>query len=288
MNGQRLGFVLAGGAGALVAAYFLLFTDARRPGPPPQRLEARPVGLLPPALPAAQSLAQAGADRQPPLDVASAIAITAATNDVSALARQVQSAISSPQLGDAGKAAQAIQGCLTRERSQGALQQFADKHPEKLRGDMLARMMEADAAMLRQCQALDAHSRAQLIPLLRQSVAEGDQGAPIRLVVALGKGFDAAAEPAAVDGTRRDAQACHRRTLESLRMMARVIPGLATASEAAAYAKVLHSFPVKANARSSNNKFEEFLDSVKLPFGPTGTVDADEVERLYNLIKARC
>lgn len=102
---------------------------------------------------------------------------------------------------------------------------------------MQARLIEADAAMLRQCQALDAHSRAQLIPLLRQSVAEGDQGAAIRLVTALGKGFDAAAEAVAVDGVRRDAQACHRHTLEILHMLAMVMPGLVTASEAAAYSK---------------------------------------------------
>lgn len=234
MKSRGLWLALAAGAGTVGAAYFFFRADAPRPEPPP-RLEAKPNEPLPPPLPPV--LMQTGADRQLPVTVAGAVTPTVATNDVSALARQVQWAISSPQPGEAGKAAQAIQRCLTRERSQASLQRFAEQNPGKLRGDMQARLIEADAAMLRQCQALDAHSRAQLIPLLRQSVAEGDQGAAIRLVTALGKGFDAAAEAVAVDGVRRDAQACHRHTLEILHMLAMVMPGLVTASEAAAYSK---------------------------------------------------
>jgi hypothetical protein len=147
--------------------------------------------------------------------------------------------------------------------------------------------MEAPA-----CQAVDATSRAQLLPLLRRSLAEGDKGAAAALMSALGSNLDLAAEPNLVPALRRDAWACDRLSQSQLALLARRYPQLLTPNEVGVLREWERASGVRLVASmqkaASGPLPEAVLSSLMERFKPPPEADPAEVARLSAEIQSRC
>jgi hypothetical protein len=128
--------------------------------------------------------------------------------DVSSFQRDIQQAMASLQRGRAADAARHIETCRSMDRlgagMWAALEAGRARMPVAAYTDAVAQVQQIQVA----CQAVDTASRAQLAPLLRRSLGEGDRGAAAALVVALGPDFQPAVEPEVIVSLRQDAQAC--------------------------------------------------------------------------------
>lgn len=153
--------------------------------------------------------------------------------DISRRQRDIQLAVGSNQRGKAGEAAMHIQTCLMAERRAEYERQRMAKTADQYW--ILAPAIRVERArhdeLLASCQAVDAASRAQLVPLLRRSLAEGDKSAAAGLVQALGKNFNLADEPAVLPALRRDAWDCDSSSQRVLISLAYREPQLLTANE---------------------------------------------------------
>jgi len=213
--------------------------------------------------------------------------------DVSRLQRDIQLAISSDQRGKAGEAARHIQRCLASERDperqRKSREEFAQKFSEPVAGAMRTIQHQLDAS----CQAVDAASRAQLVPLLRRSLAEGDKGAAAGLVQALEKDFDQAKELGVVLALRRDAWDCDRNSQRVLSSLVRRDPRLLTPNEMGAlrdqeriqFSRHMDALLSKA---AGDPKRRAAIEGMLATFKPPPEADPAEVARISADIQRRC
>ena len=213
--------------------------------------------------------------------------------DVSRMQPDIQLAISSDQRGKAGEAARHIQMCLTLERD-----------PERARQrmeDLLRRLPEAAASAVRashqelvaSCQAVDAASREQLVPLLRRSLDEGDKGAAAGLVQALGKDFNLADEPGVIPALRRDAWDCDLSSQNELSRLVRGNPQLLTPNEIGALrdqGRIQFSKSLEALLRKAEGdpKRQSAIEGMLATYKPPPEADPAEVARISAEIQSRC
>lgn len=177
---------------------------------PPQAspvLRPVPVAEARPGEPSPVPAAVAAPASRPPAPVSAAL-VHRTPLDASSFQRDIQQALANPQRGKAGAAARHIETCQGLDRLGAGMRSYLDARQRQTPSadyvEALAQIAEGQAA----CQAVDAASRAQLVPLLRRSLAEGEAGAAASLVVALGRGFKADAEPEVMAALTRDAAAC--------------------------------------------------------------------------------
>jgi hypothetical protein len=160
---------------------------------------------------------------------------------------------------------------------------------EPVAGAMRTIQHQLDAS----CQAVDASSRAQLVPLLRRSLAEGDKGAAASLVQALGKDFKAADEPAVIPALRRDAWDCDRMSQVALSSLVRRDPQLLTPNEIGAlrdqqriqFSRSLEALQQKAEG---DPKRQAAIEGILATFKPPPEADAAEVARMSAEMQSRC
>lgn len=243
-----------------------------------------------------------------PVDEASAVTATASVPtmampasavlrrppvDVSRMQRDIQLAISSDQRGEAGEAARHIQRCLALERNPERARQSTEdllrRMPESVAGVMRARHQELVAS----CQAVDAASREQLVPLLRRSLAEGDKGAAAGLVHALGKNFDLVDEPAVLPALRRDAWDCDRISQSVLSSLARRDPQLLTPNEIGALRdqqriQLGKSLEAALRKVEGDPKRRAALELMMASFQPPPEANPAEIARMSAEIQSRC
>lgn len=213
--------------------------------------------------------------------------------DVSRRQRDIQIALSSDQRGKAGEAAKHIQDCLMAERNAEQRRQQMAARQQQL-PEPLARAFRAQHdELLASCQAVDAASRAQLVPLLRRSLAEGDKGAAAGLVQALGKDFKLADEPGVVPALRRDAWDCDRLSQSTLSGLARRDPQLLTPDEVGALRDLQRlwiSRGLEAVRRQAEGdpKRQAAIDGMLATLKPPPEANLAEVARISADIQSRC
>jgi hypothetical protein len=267
---------------------------APQQAPTPVPAPAPPVVSVAPAEPAPPPVAVAAAS--PPGVASAAIPASAVLRvppmDVSRLQRDIQLAISSDQPGKAGEAARHIQRCLALERDperqRKSREAFARNLSEPVASAMRTIQHQMDAA----CQAVDAASRAQLVPLLRRSLAEGDKGAAAGLVQALGKSFNLADEPDVVPALRRDAWDCDRSSQLVLSSLVRRDPQLLTPNEIGA----LRDQQLRWSGRGletairaeGDPRRKAILEQLLASYQPPPEADPAEVARVTADIQSRC
>lgn len=210
--------------------------------------------------------------------------------DVSRRQREIQIALSSDQRGSAGTAARHIQVCQSLEQ----LRDWNEANRQR-RGEAAYRLTLTHLAEdLPACQAVDAASRAQLEPLLRRSLAEGDKGAAASLVTLLRDGFDPAAEPDVVAGLRRDAWLCDGAAISWLATLVRRHPQLLTPNEVGALREkergwvALAAEATRKSGTELDAKEQAELDRVMDSLKPPPGADAAEVARLAADIQSHC
>jgi len=259
--------------------------DERVPALPPPAQAA----LAPPEPgPASAPLPELSAAADAPASEPARAAFLKPPPDVMRLQRDIQFAISSNEPGKAGKAAQLIRRCQTLDQTRERLKAGGLKLDDITKTRLTALLdMEAPA-----CQAVDAASRAQLVPLLRRSLAEGDKGAAASLMSELGSNLDLVAEPDLVPALRRDAWACDRLSQIKLAQLARRYPQLLTPNEVgvlrewerAGGVRLVESMQKAASAPIP----EAVLSRMMERFKPPADADPAEVARLSAEIQSRC
>jgi hypothetical protein len=147
--------------------------------------------------------------------------------------------------------------------------------------------------LLASCQAVDAGSREQLLPLLRRSLAEGDKGAAAGLVQALGKDVNLADEPGVIPALRRDAWDCDSSSQRVLSSLVRRDPQLLTPNEIGAlrdqeriqFSKGLEAMQRKAEG---DPKRQAAIEWMLATFKPPPEANPAEVARMSAEIQSRC
>lgn len=266
----------------------------------------------PPEAPAAQpasapvSLAQVWPTAPPPVAVASSAAVAAlppapapsapvrrAAPDLSYMQRAIQMAVSGDQPGKARQAAQYIQMCESLERIDKRMRDGMVPQRPQISEERQRQLAAGRQQMLASCQAVDEASRAQLVPLLRRSLAEGDKGAAASLVRVLGTGtFDMATEPAVVAALRRDAWTCDRSSQSVLQLLTRRNPQLLTPNEVGALREQQRTF-LSANALLQKLPVgdadrAQVLDRMQASLKPPPEADPAEVARMAAEIASHC
>ncbi len=207
--------------------------------------------------------------------------------------RDVQLAIGSDQRGKAGEAARHIQRCLALERdperNRQAMEAMLRRLPEAAAGSFRASHQELVAS----CQAVDESSRAQLVPLLRRSLAEGDKGAAAGLVRALGKDFNLADDPDVLAALRRDAWDCDDGSQRALSNLARRDPQLLPPNEIGALRdleRIQFSKSMEALLRQAegDTKRQAVLQAMLATYKSPPEADPAEVARISAEIQSRC
>ncbi|HEY0956703.1 MAG TPA: hypothetical protein VGE36_18250 [Roseateles sp.] len=207
--------------------------------------------------------------------------------------RDVQLAIGSDQRGRAGEAARHIQRCLSferdPERSRQSTEALARRLPEAAAGSIRA----SHQALVASCQAVDESSRAQLVPLLRRSLAEGDKGAAAGLVRALGKDFKLADDPDVLPALRRDAWDCDDSSQRALSNLARRDPQLLPPNEIGALRdleRIQFSKSMEALLRQAEGdpKRQAALQGMLATYKSPPEADPAEVARISAEIQSRC
>jgi hypothetical protein len=271
----------------LAATAFVVWhsDEAAAPEAPPPPLptplaQARPAEPAPSAAPAAQPVllpaasASAVSERQPP--------------DVSRMQREIQMALSSLERGKAVEAARHILRCIDAERWAAAFPQGSVDR-SKFERDWVA----ANERLLPACQAVDAASRAQLVPLLRRSFAEGDKGAAAKLALATVREFEPAAEPAVMAALRRDAWDCDPQSVSQLYGLAVQHAQVLTPNELGALrAQLFGQIRVEHEAALRKSldgvQLKAAMAGLQAAFGPPPGADPTEVARMAADIQSRC
>lgn len=213
--------------------------------------------------------------------------------NVSRMQPDIQLAISSDQRGKAGEAARHIQRCLALERDPERARQSMENLLRRLPETAHSVMRASHQELVASCQAVDAASRAQLVPLLRRSLDEGDKGAAAGLVQALGKNFNLADEPAVIPALRRDAWDCDSSSQRVLSSLVRRDPQLLTPNEIGALrdqeriqlSKGLEAMLSKADG---DPKRQAAIEGMLATFKPPPEANAAEVARISAEIQSRC
>lgn len=178
------------------------------------------------------------------------------------------------------------------ERSQERRRQSTEEFLRGVPESAAAAIRASHQAMVASCQAVDAASRAQLVPLLRRSLAEGDKGAAAGLVQALGKDFKLADEPAVVPALRRDAWDCDRSSQRVLDILARRDPQLLTPNEIGALREQMYLSDGSSLERviraEGDPKRKAILEQLKASYQPPPGADPAEVARISADIQSRC
>lgn len=210
--------------------------------------------------------------------------------DLSRRQREIQLALSGDPRVSARAAAMHIQVCQSLEE----LKDWNEAHRQRRSEAEYRRTLANLAEDLPACQAIDAATRAQLVPLLRRSLADGDKGAAASLYQQLRKGFDPSAEPDIVAGLRRDALACDGASVNWLMGLHRTHPQVLTANEAGALrerARAEFVQQVEAMQQAGSKleprhqaELDRLLDSLK----PPPDADLVEVARLVADIQRHC
>lgn len=240
--------------------------------------------------PAGAALAEALPGSAPPAANRAAASATAATAaqapgprpDPSRMQRAIQLAVSSQQPGKAREALQYLHDCwfvaeegnLRRE----ALDDERHAMSEAAYLTAVARLEDERQA----CQAIDASSHAQWVPLLRRSMAEGDIGAATRLSLALGLD-KAVAEPEIAAGLVRDAWGCNGMALAGLRGVARRHPRLLSPHVVGAVYE-LERLQLSTSPNMDPALRTRLLAGLKQP----ANADPAEVARLVAEMQRRC
>lgn len=195
--------------------------------------------------------------------------------DALRLQREIQFALSSDARGRAGVAARHILRCQALERL------LASNEPGS--GVTLDHSVDDLSA----CQAVDAASRAQLVPLLRRSLSDGDKGAAESLVKALKPDFSPAAEPEIMAGLRRDALDCHRPSLLELHYLRADEADVSQEMERLAALAALNDLKRRADGEIDPGRkafLQQSIASIKLPTTPV----TPEAGRIGADIQRRC
>lgn len=251
------------GACALAWVATVWRVDAAMP-PTPTRLQPSP------PVPSAARVQPVAAVVAMPADVASSPAVPASEPlrrlppDASRMQREIQFAAVSDQRGKAGAAARLIEQCMAVEQLRAQLD-AGQVHPALVdRRRALAREEDLVA-----CQAVDAMSRAQWVPLLRRSLAEGDKRAAYKLITALGRDFNPANESAAMASLRRDASDCDWPSLRQLYFLGKRHPGSVTSDEVGAVEQM-----ERLTAVALGDKLKQLADAEADP-GRKAAIDRD-------------
>jgi len=213
--------------------------------------------------------------------------------DVSRMQPDIQLAISSDQRGKAGEAARHIQRCLALERDPERSRQSTEALLRRLPESVHSVMRASHQELVASCQAVDAASREQLVPLLRRSLDEGDKGAAEGLVQALGKNFNLADEPGVLPALRRDAWDCDRSSQRVLSSLVRRDPQLLTPSEIGALrdqGRIQFSESLEALLRKAEGdpKRQAAIAGILATYKPPPEADPAEVARFSAEIQSRC
>lgn len=202
--------------------------------------------------------------------------------------REIQMAISTDQRGLARTAARHIQLCLAVELRDQWVREGIAAQKLSLDEARLREIRAGDERVRASCQAVDAASRAQLVPLLRRSLAEGDTRAAASLVTALGEGFKISNEPAILAGLRRDAWNCDRSSLGLLGGFAERQSQLLTPNEVGALREMRRGFAGVNAETGGDPKRKEAMERRLAFFRPPPGADAAEVARMAADIRSRC
>jgi len=213
--------------------------------------------------------------------------------DVSRMQPDIQLAISSDQPGKAGEAARHIRRCLALERDPERARQSMEDLLRRLPETVHSFMRASHHQLVASCQAVDAASRAELVPLLRRSLAEGDKGAAAGLVQALGAHFNLADQPGALPALRRDALDCDSSSQRVLSSLVRRDPQLLTPNEIGAlrdqeliqFSKGLEALLRKAEG---DPKRQAVIEGMLATFKPPPEANPAEVARMSAEIQSRC
>lgn len=292
MKRSRLVFLLL--AAAVLLAISVLAGRRGESVAPTQSPPSLPPASVVAARPGAPSSAPAAVAPPASLPLAPASAAPVSPPpDVSRIQREIQVAISSNQRGRAREGARLIQTCQADERIE-KWERGGEKVHRLPLSEAVRRQGIASYEQLRtSCQAVDAASREQLVPLLRRSVAEGDIGAASALAGALGPAFDVAAEHAVMAALRRDAWNCDAGSQSLLSNMAMQHPGLLTPSERGALNELararISAVAEAALSKSPDNPelkavVENFREIYRAPPG----ANPAEVAQLASDIQSRC
>ncbi len=293
---QRLAWLA--GVAACVGALALAVIHWRGDGDAAPQQAAVPAPLpsvVPaPAVPVDEASAATAAASVPAVAMPESAVLRHPLADVSRMQRDIQLALSSDQRGKAGEAARHIEGCMAWERNPERTRQHIEKLVRALPESAAAAIRAGHQAMVASCQAVDAASRAQLVPLLRRSLAEGDKGAAASLVQALGKDFKLADEPAVVAALRRDAWDCDRSSQRALGALARQNPQLLTPNEIGALREQMYLSErsgVERQIRRAEGdpKRKAALEQMyAVTYQPPPGADPAEVARISADIQSRC
>lgn len=213
--------------------------------------------------------------------------------DVSRRQRDIQVAVASDQPGKAGEAARHIQRCQALERDPERQRQSMENLLRRLPETAHSAIRAGHDQLVASCQAVDAASREQLVPLLRRSLAEGDKGAAAGLVQALGKNVNLADEPGVLPALRRDAWDCDSSSQRVLSSLVRRDPQLLTPNEIGALRdqeRIQFSKGLEAMLRQAEGdpKRQAGIEWILTTFKPPPEADPAEVARMSAEIQSRC
>jgi hypothetical protein len=250
----------------------------------------------PPAVPQdeGRSVAAASAAASvPPLAMPASAVLRRPPVDISRMQRDIQFAISSDQRGKAGEAARHIRRCLALERDPERRRQSMEDLQRRLPEVLVSAVRASHHDLVASCQAVDAASRAQLVPLLRRSLDEGDKGAAQGLVEALGKNINLADEPGIIPALRRDAWDCDRSSQIELSRLVRRDPQLLTPNEIGALRdqeRIQFSKGLEAMMRKAEGdpKRQAAFAGILASFKPPPEANPAEVARMSADIQRRC
>ncbi|MFG6432259.1 hypothetical protein [Roseateles sp. LYH14W] len=259
-----------------------------------QRDDVPPEQASPSPAPVAQVPPASSPPLAPPVEAArpnaaaSAVAESRPPMDASRLQREIQMAVSSQERGKAGEAARHILRCLDAEGWAAAFP-HGSVDRSKFERDWVA----AKERMLPACQAVDAASRAQLVPLLRRSVSEGDKGAAAKLALAMVREFKPAAEPAVMAALRRDAWDCDQQSVSRLFFLAHQHAQILTPNELGALraqwfeqVRVEHEAALRKSLDGAQLKAA--MAGMQAGLEPPPGADTTEVARMAADIQSRC
>jgi hypothetical protein len=246
-----------------------------------------------PAPPQEEASAATAATSVPTMAVPASAVLRRPPADASRKQREIQLAISNDQRGKAGEAARHIQSCLALERDPERRRQSMEANLHRFPEPVASAMRASHHELVASCQAVDAASRAQLVPLLRRSLAEGDKGAAAGLVMAVGRDFKPADEPGVVPALRRDAWDCDRVSLSVLNNLINRHPQLLPPNEVGAvreqersmFARALESTRRQAEG---DPKRQAAIEGMLAMLKPPPEANPAEVARISAEIQARC
>ncbi|RVU43791.1 hypothetical protein [Rubrivivax rivuli] len=210
-------------------------------------------------------------------------AFLASLESPAALAQLVQAALSGNETGLATRAAVAIGGCFAMDALDGLPERIHSAEVQALMSRELELAMQAwRDNERRRCQALDAFSRTQWLPLLRRGLAEGRMGDANDLLLAFMVGPHSEQVMSEVfPYLRRDAFRCDESALASLHGWEWPSDNSLTRNEAVAVWQVLKSLYEAKSDDWWHKRASELTP-------PIQAGDPAEVQRIGKAIRSNC